>query len=100
MPFENIQALEFIFKSDKADYYPALLHKKFETREKIPIETGDTSENFVVKLPLSAEETMKLTVGEVYMDTRIVLTGGVIPETKIVKINVYETLFSEVYNGD
>ena len=101
MPFGEVKRLEFIFKAGIGDYYPALVHKTFESQEKIPIEGEevDANESFVVKLKLDAKDTMSLPAGEVYMDTLIVLNDGFIPETKIVTINVEETLFSEVYSG-
>ena len=106
MPFENIQRIEFIFKrlntnnynNDLYRSYPALIHKIFEDAD-IPIaETTDGS--FVVRVPFTTEETLKIPVGPVYMDTRIVLVDGSIPETEIVKINMNATLFEEVYNDD
>ena len=98
MPFNNVIRVEFIFKKDKTEYANTLLHKIFDNE--IPIADGDTSKSFTVNLKLNAEETMRLIEGEVYMDTRIVLTGNIIPSTKIVKINIAETLFREVYRSD
>ena len=98
MPFENVTRIEFIFKKNASEYATTLLHKVFE--DEIPVRDGDTSEGFIVDVRLTAEETMRLTVGEVYMDTRIVLTDNLIPATKIVKIDVKETLFREVYRSD
>ena len=98
MPFENVTRIEFIFKKNASEYATTLLHKVFE--DEIPVRDGDTSKSFTVNLKLNAEETMRLSEGDVYMDTRIVLTGNLIPSTKIVKINVAETLFREVYRSD
>lgn len=106
MPFENIQRIEFIFKrlntnnynNDLYRSYPALIHKIFEGAD-IPI-AETTNESFVVRVPFTAEETLKIPVGPVYMDTRIVFVDGSIPETEIVKINMNATLFEEVYDDD
>lgn len=98
MPFDNVIRVEFIFKKIASEYAQTLLHKVFEGE--IPIRQGDTTENFIVDLNLTADETMNLSVGDIYMDTRIVLTGDLIPATKIVKMNVSETLFREVCGND
>lgn len=99
LPFENINSIEFVFKKEKNDYAAVLLHKVIAVAD-INIQPGDTSECFTVLLPLTAEETMKLPAGSVYMDTRLVLSNNVIPETEVVHFNVDETLFSEVFSGD
>lgn len=97
MPFSNVKSIEFIFKKDISEYSNTLLYKVFENN--IPVkEQGDTE--FVVELSLTAEETMRLSVGDVYMDTRIILTGDLIPETKIIKVNINDTLFRQVYEDD
>ena len=85
-------------RTKNSQYAIIYLHKILE--EEIPIAEGDTTESFTVLLSLSASETMKLPVGEVYMDTRIILNNGKIPKTKIVKINVDNTFFKEVYAND
>lgn len=97
MPFGNVKSIEFIFKKDVSEYSNTLLYKAFENN--IPVkEQGD--DYFVVELSLTAEETMRLSVGDVYMDTRVILTGDLIPETQIVKFNVNDTLFRQVYEND
>ena len=97
MPFENITRIEFIFKKDASEYANTLLHKIYDGN--IPVSEQNETD-FVVDVKLTAEETMRLCVGEIYMDTRIVLTGDFIPETKLAKINVNETLFRQVYQSD
>lgn len=97
MPFENITRIEFIFKKEVSEYANTLLHKIYDSN--IPV-TEQNDADFVVGVELTAEETMRLCAGEVFMDTRIVLTGGYIPETSIAKINVNETLFRQVYQSD
>ena len=92
---DNVKRVEFIFADKNSQYAIIYLHKILENE--IPVAEGDTTENFTVLLPFSASETMKLPAGDVYMDTRIILNNGKIPETKIVKINVEETFFKEVY---
>jgi hypothetical protein len=97
MPFSNVKSIEFIFKKDVSEYSNALLYKAFENN--IPVKEQSDIE-FVVELSLTAEETMRLSVGDVYMDTRIILTGDLIPETKIIKVNINDTLFRQVYEDD
>lgn len=94
VPLNNISRIEFIFKKHKDSIYPTLLHKVYN-RNSIPLASGDTSENFVVLLPFTADETMNLPVGEVYMDTLIVMTDGSIPPTNIVQLDITATLFGE-----
>lgn len=98
MPFDNVQRVEFIFKKVPSEYGKTLLYKIFE--KEIPIREGDTSKSFIVDVSLTAEETMSLPAGEVYIDTRITLTGNLIPKTNMVKSDVKETLFREVYRSD
>lgn len=97
MPFSNIKSIEFIFCTDKTEYSNTLLYKAFEGN--IPIKEQNDND-FVVGLSLTAEETMRLSAGDVYMDTRIVLTGNLIPETSIEKVNISNTLFRQVYKSD
>lgn len=97
MPFSNVQSIEFIFKTDISEYANKLLYKKFE--DNIPVKEYNDND-FVVELKLTAEETMRLAVGDVYMDTRIVLTGDIIPETQITKLYVNDTLFRQVRQND
>ena len=100
MPFDQVKSIEFIFKEDLTDESPILLHKKFMNREDIPIEPSAATTEFTVNLPFEAEETAKLMVGEVFMDTLIILTNDAIPTTSIVKIIVDQSFFAEVYaNG-
>ena len=107
MPFDEVKRIEFIFKrlntnnynNDLYRSYPALVHKIYEGNE-IPIQEGDNSKSFVVNVLFSAEETLKIPSGPVYMDTRIVLNDGSIPETEIVKLNMKTSLFEEVYKDD
>lgn len=106
-PYENIKRVEFIFKrlntnnynNDIYKTYPALIHKIFEGEELSGmVVPGERS--FIVRVPFTAEETLKMPVGPIYMDTRIVFNNGNIPATEIVKLNMSATLFEEVYEND
>lgn len=94
VPFENVKRVEFIFKKNISKNSDILLYRVFEGN--IPIEES-AADSFIVKLALSDKETMRLSVGDIYMDTRVTMLDGNIPETKIVKINISETLFEEAY---
>lgn len=97
-PFVDIKRLEFIFKDEPKTYARTLIHKAFEVE--FPV-TETTEESFKLSLDFSTAETMKLTPGKVFMDTRIVLLDGTVPETEIVELEVKTTLFGEVYiDGD
>ena len=93
MPFECIKKIEFKFKDENSEIYPDLLHKSYE-KEKIKIKEKD-EKKFIMLVSFSAAETLKFPEGSVFMDTRIVLEDGSIPETKIVCINVEKTFFGE-----
>lgn len=99
IPLDGVKRVEFVFKEKKMDKYPELLRKVYDVNNGgIPVkEDEDTSESFTVLCAFTAEETMKLPEGIVFMDTRPVLIDGTIPGTDIVEINVTPTLFGEVY---
>jgi hypothetical protein len=93
-----VKSIEFIFKRQIKSWEKILLQKSFI--DNIPVQDGDTSDGFTVLVPFTAEETSKLPEGVVFMDTRIVLINGSIPETNVVPLIMDETLFKEVYvNG-
>ena len=99
MPFDDVQAIDFVFKYEKNDYAPELLRVTYGTREKIPVEVSSDGKSFKVLMKLGKEDTRKLVAGKVYMDTDITLSGGITPETSVVEIDdIKETLFGEVYD--
>ena len=95
LPLNQVKRLEFIFKKKKTGSHPALLHKTF-TAGKIPVdESASSNDYFVVLLELTAKETSRFQVGEMFMDTRAELTDGSVPETEIVAFDVTPTLFGD-----
>lgn len=96
LPFEKVKGLEFMFKREIDDNAKVLVHKVYEA-ENLTLEDNDSTDSFIVLLSLSAEETLSLPPGEVYLDTRVILIGDIIPQTTIVTLNVAETLFGEAY---
>lgn len=97
LPYEHVKSVEFVFKRTPDPTARALVHKMFEKDEGegIPVAKGKTEKEFTVLLKLKAEETMKLCAGDAYMDTRIVLDDGDVPDTEMQQGRVRETLFGE-----
>lgn len=93
MPFECIKKREFKFKDENSEIYPDLLHKSYE-KENIKIKEKD-EKKFIMLVSFSTAETLKLPEGSVFMDTRIVLEDGSVPETKIISIDVEKTFFGK-----
>lgn len=96
LPFEKVKGLEFMFKRELSDSAKVLVHKVYE-KDNIVLESNDSTDSFTVLLSLTAEETLNLPPNEVYLDTRVILIGDIIPQTTIVSLNVAETLFGEAY---
>ena len=98
LPLDSVKRIEFIFKEEISKEYPALIHKKLEKAD-FKLKDENTTECFHLLLSFTTEETMLLPEGDVYMDTLIELNGGIVPETVVVRLNVNETLFEEVYKS-
>ena len=86
---EDVQSVEFLFKSFVTDEGHVLFHKAYP---------GDVTYDETEKLwmlPLTQEDTRLLPslMKRVYMDTRITFPDGAIPTTNIVDLSVTETLF-------
>lgn len=98
IPVDDIVSIEFLFKKEKNPSAPELLKKSFK-KEDLSIPEGNSNENgFTMLLTLSPEETYRLEVGKVYMDTLAVLTDGTVPVIPIAEVDdVLQTLYSEVY---
>lgn len=98
LPLSDILRIEFLFKEKKMDNFPELVRKVYDLRDgPIPVKEGeDTFESFTVTCEFTAEETLRLPAGTIFMDTRVVLLNGKIPGTEIVEIEVTPTLFKEV----
>lgn len=95
LPYDKVEKIEFIFKSNTEEKSPVLLHKSFSKND-MKLKEGNTSESFTVLVELSCEETLKLPAGKIYVDSRPVLEGGKIPATKKASFYVAETFFNEV----
>lgn len=95
IPLSRVRRLEFVFKSKCTESHPVLLHKVFNAGE-IPVDDSVSTEvYFKVLLTLNEKETAVFQPGEIYMDTRIELTDGTVPETGIIILEVTPSLFED-----
>lgn len=86
----EISTIDFLFKQEREEDAPALVEKSYPT----DVDYDSETERYLV--PLTEEETrLFLPNHAFYMDTRITLTNGLIPETEIVKLRMGGTLFQE-----
>ena len=86
--FADVKSIDFVFKHQKSESGRVIVKKSYPDDGKY--------EDDVVKLRFEESETRKFTSGSVvYMDTRIILSDGSIPETSIAEFNVNPTLFEE-----
>lgn len=87
----TVQKIEFIFKMQQREAAKMVILKSF-VKDNFNYDT----ENSVFSVRFTEEETRLFTPDStVYMDTRITLDDGTIPETSIAKFNVTPTLFEE-----
>lgn len=91
--YKEIKKIEFKFANSDNEYARVFLHKVIEGS--LPIAEGATDDDFVILLELTANETLRLPVGDVYIDTRIERIDGKVPPTKMVKIENINSLFKE-----
>lgn len=88
---ENVEKIEFIFKTRKAELAETSLLKSYPD----DADYNDGDKAFHLKLK-DAETRLFASGSTVFMDTRIVCKDGTIPETDIAEISVAPTLFREV----
>ena len=87
----DIQSIEFLFKQEKSERAPETLKKVYP---------GDSiefdEEHNIYNISFTEEDTRLFLEDEpFYMDTRITMTGGSIPETPIVTLRMHPTLFED-----
>lgn len=81
----TVSSIDFIFKRIPDPSAETLASK-----------TVNTFSGNIANVPLTSTDTYKFPAGTVFMDTKIHLRNGTgIPVTKIVPVNVYETLFAQ-----
>lgn len=92
---DDIEKIEFIFKHIVSSRAAAIC-TKFYPGGGVSYDAQSTT----FDIALTEAETRKFCAASTaYMDTRITLNGGVIPQTDIVQFSVFETLFPEVVNA-
>ena len=101
LPLDSIRSIEFLFKKEKNPACPELLKKGY-LKEEIEVLNGESDDNgFVMLMRLKPEETYRLTVGKVYMDTYAVLNDGTTPNIPIVPVeDIEQTLYNEVHRNE
>ncbi len=101
LPLKDIRSIEFLFKKEKNPACPELLKKGYRAEE-IEVFDDELIENgFVMLMRLKPEETYRLTVGKVFMDTYAVLNDGSTPNIPIVSIeDIEQTLYNEVHKDE
>lgn len=88
---ENVEKIEFIFKSNRTESDKELLRKVFPGDD---VDYNAYSKFY--RVSLTDAETRIFSEGRIFMDTRVTLIGGKIPATDIVSFNVTDTLFQDV----
>lgn len=88
IPHEEIDHIDFIFKLDKDRNSQTLFERKY------PVNVDYDEALDIYTITLSAEESGGLPEGIIYMDTRVVKVGGIIPNTPIMELRVSPSLFS------
>ena len=88
----DIESIEFLFKQIKAESAPEILKKVYPGDD---VEFNEDTGLFGIAF--SEADTRLFAEDEpFYMDTRIVLVNGKIPETPIVTLRMHPTLFEAV----
>lgn len=88
-----IQRADFVFKQHRSEKSKTLLTKTYmaDGEGEVYLNGG----KFIV--PMTERETRLFAAGrEFYMDSKITLTDGGVPETEIAALRMNETLFEEV----
>ena len=89
-----ISEIEFLFKLYPSEEAPEIVRKAY------PGDVTYDSVNDLFLLPLTESETRMFGNNKVYLDARILTTGGKIPNTKIVTLSMTDTLFGEEDDND
>lgn len=94
----DIESIIFLFKQEKSNSAPEILVKNY------PGQVEYNEEENIFKIPFSEADTWLFAEDKpFYMDTKITLVDGSVPETTIVTLRMHPTLFSnpedEIENG-
>lgn len=86
----DVESIIFLFKQEKSNSAPEILVKNY------PGDVQYKEECNVFEVPFSEADTWLFAEDEpFYMDTRLTLISGAIPETPIVTLRMHPTLFSK-----
>lgn len=86
---EDIQSIVFLFKQEKSHLAPDILIKNY------PGDVTYNEECQTFEIPFTEEDTWLFTEDEpFYMDSKITLANGEVPETAIVTLRMHPTLFN------
>lgn len=87
----DVETIEFLFKQEKSESAPNTLLKLYPSEE---VEYKESCN--VYNIAFTEDETRLFAEDEpFYMDTRITMVGGSIPETNIVTLRMHPTLFAQ-----
>jgi len=85
---DDVETIEFLFKQEKSESAPELLLKTY------PGEVEYDESRNMYNVAFTSDETWLFAEDEpFYMDTRVTMIGGSIPETPIVTLRMHPTLF-------
>jgi hypothetical protein len=85
----DIESITFLFKQEKSNLAPEILVKNY------PGDVEYKEDSNVFEVPFTEAETWLFTEDEpFYMDTKLTLISGHVPETPIVTLRMHPTLFS------
>lgn len=88
---DDVETIEFLFKQEKSESAPEILLKTYPSGD---VEYKESSN--IYNVAFTSDETRLFAEDEpFYMDTRITMTGGSIPETNIVTLRMHPTLFAQ-----
>lgn len=91
----DVESIIFLFKQEKSNSAPEILIKNY------PGDVTYKEECNVFEIPFSEADTWLFAEDELfYMDTKITLISGAIPETPIVTLRMHPTLFSRPGDDD
>lgn len=87
----DIETIQFLFKQQKSETADEILMKEYPGED-----VSYDDECGCYKISFSEADTRLFAEDEpFYMDTKIILVGGTIPETPIVTLRMHPTLFED-----
>lgn len=91
----DIESIVFLFKQEKSNTAPEILVKNY------PGDVEYKEDSNIFEVPFTESDTWLFAEDEpFYMDTKVTLIRGSIPETPIVTLRMHPTLFSNPGDGE